>query len=60
MKGKDIVKIIQEQKLEDMNLEFVISKVNKNGINVKTFSIDGLCDIGYSSNAVSFLGKEIN
>lgn len=58
MKGKDMIKIIQEHHLEDMDLEFVFSEINELGIHVRTFGIDELCDIGYSSNEVSFDGKE--
>jgi hypothetical protein len=58
MKGKDMIKIIQERKLEDFDLEFVLSGVTEHGINVKTFGIDELCDVGHSENAVSFNGDE--
>lgn len=58
MKGKDMVRLIQEHHLEDFNLEFVLSDVNELGINVRTFNIEGLCDIGHSENVVSFDGDE--
>lgn len=58
MKGKDMIKIINERHLEDFDLEFVFTEINEFGINVRTFGIDELCDIGYSSNEVSFDGEE--
>lgn len=60
MKGKDIIKIIQERNLEDFDLEFVFTDgFCKSGFpNIRTFNIDELCDIGYSSDEVSFVGEE--
>ncbi len=59
MKGKDIIKIIQEHNLEDFDLEFVVTNVNEFGICVETYSIESLCDIGHSSNSVSFDGDKL-
>lgn len=58
MKGKDIIRIIQSNHLESFDLEFVLTEVNELGIHVRTFNIEELCDIGHSSNVVSFDGEE--
>lgn len=57
MKGKDMINIIKEHNLEDMDLEFVINNTNKYGICIYTYDIEDMCDIGYSSNVVSFYGE---
>lgn len=60
MKGKDIIKIIQEHNLDNFDLEFVFTDgySQKGFPNIRTFSIDDLCDICYSEKEVSFDGKE--
>ncbi|MCH1964368.1 hypothetical protein MCG45_16180 [Clostridium perfringens] len=60
MKGRELVKIIQDRNLEDFDIEFTfVDGYCESGINVRTFNIEELCDIGYSSNKVSFEGDEI-
>ncbi|HAT4302209.1 TPA: hypothetical protein I9089_002314 [Clostridium perfringens] len=60
MKGRELVKIIQDRNLEDFDIEFTfIDGYCKSGMNVRTFNIEELCDIGYSSNKVSFGGDGI-
>lgn len=61
MKGRELVKIIQDRNLEDFDIQFTfIEGYCKSGFpNVRTFNIEELCDIGYSSNKVSFEGDEI-
>lgn len=59
MKGKDIIKIIEENKLEEFNLEFTFTDGYMEGFpNIRTFSIDTLSDIGNSTKEVSFDGQE--
>lgn len=60
MKGKEMIRIIQERNLENFDLEFTFTDGHcESGFpNIRTFSIDELCDIGYSSNEVSFDGEE--
>lgn len=55
-----MIKIIQEHNLEDFDLEFTFTDgVSCIGFpNIRTFSIGELCDIGNSSNEVSFEGDE--
>lgn len=58
MKGSTMIKIIQDNHLEDFDLEFVISNVVSERLNVDTYNIEELCDIGNSSNEVSFTGDK--
>lgn len=62
MTGADIIKIIKDRHLEDFDLEFTFTDGHseKGFPNIRTFSIDSICDIGYSSNEVSFDGEEKN
>lgn len=60
MKGRELVKIIQDRNLEDFDIEFTfVDGYCKSGINVRTFNVEELCDIGSPSNKVSFEGDEI-
>lgn len=57
MKGSAMIKIIKDNHLEDFDLEFVISNIVNERLNVDTYNIEELCDIGNSSNEVSFTGE---
>lgn len=52
MKGKDLIRYIQENNLEDFNLE--ISVLNKlNGFpSYNGYRVTGVADVGYSDNIV--------
>ena len=55
MKGKDIIKIIQENQLEEFELQFTTSTPHPVwGFSIKVDSIDELVDIGYSDKVVKF------
>ena len=55
-----MIRIIKERNLENFDLKFIFTdgSCDSGFPNIRTFSIDGLCDIGYSSNEASFDGDE--
>lgn len=61
MKGREMIKIIQDRNLEDFDIEFTfIDDYWDNKFpNKRTFNIEELCDIGHSTNKVSFEGDEL-
>ena len=58
MKGKDIIKIIQDNKLEEFELKVNELKcagtIDDWGVYLNTWFIDELVDIGYSDKTVTF------
>lgn len=62
MKGKDIIKIIQENHLEEFELKVNNVEIEENfsnsdevwNYNLKQYFIDELVDIGYSDKTVTF------
>ena len=60
MTGKEMIKIIQDNNLEDFELK--INKLNLIaydwGYDYDTFYIDSMVDIGYSDKTVTFDTKE--
>ena len=62
MKGKDIIKIIQDNKLEEFELKVNTTEIEENfsnsdevwGFNLKQYFIDELVDIGYLDKTITF------
>ena len=59
MKGKDIIKLIQDGNLEDFEVEFAVESPGEIFPDVKSFSIEGLADIGHSDKILVLEAKEI-
>jgi hypothetical protein len=58
MKGKNLIKIIQDNNLEDFDIEVSFVDGYNKFPNNRTFDVTELSDIGYSSNQVSFCIEE--
>ena len=56
MKGRDIIKIIQDNQLEEFELKIIKEGLIEGGwgFNVEKYFIDELVDIGYSDKTVTF------
>lgn len=62
MKGKDIIKIIQDNQLEEFELKVNTTEIEENfsnsdevwNYNLKQYFIDELVDIGHSDKTVTF------
>lgn len=58
MKGKDLIKLIKENKLENFDAKFVFTDGCNIFPNERSFNIVELGDIGYSSNIFQLEGEE--
>lgn len=59
MKGKELIKHIKEQNLEDFEFEFTFVDGFEGGFpNRRTFKLEEIADIGYSEKVVSLDGEE--
>lgn len=59
MKGKDLIKFVQENNLEEFEFQFTFVDGFEGGFpNRRTFKIEEQADIGYSDKIVSFDGEE--
>lgn len=59
MKGKELIKLIQDNGLEDFRFEFTLVDGFDGGFpNRRRFSISELSDIGHSDKVVCLDGKE--
>lgn len=57
MKGKDLIKLIQNNKLEDFEIEAVFTDGYNVFPNVRTLKITGLADIGHSDRKALLDGE---
>ena len=60
MKGKTLIDLIKKNKLEDFDIDMVFTDGYSTFPNVRTFEIEELTDIGYSSKRALFGIKEDN
>jgi hypothetical protein len=59
LKGKEIIEMIQEYKVEDFDIVFRYSTTDENGINLHDFILDRVpLDIGYSDKVCIITGSE--
>lgn len=59
MKGKDLIKLIQDNKLEDFNISAMFTDGHTTFPNIRTVELEGLADIGHSEG-VAYLDGELN
>jgi len=57
MTGKELIKLIQDDKVEDFDILFRYSTTDEKGINLHTFDLDPVfLDIGYSERIAILTG----
>ena len=59
MRGIDIIKLIQDGSLEDFEIQFAVETQGETFPDVKSFSLEGLADIGHSDKVLILEAKEI-
>lgn len=57
MKAKDLINMIKN--FEDFDVEFHFTDGYSKFPNIRSFSLDGICDVGYSSKVIVLDGVEI-
>ena len=60
MKGHQLIKLIQENKLEDFDFRFCVTEETDSFPNIKTFSVSSVQDISYSEKVVDLEGEKTN
>lgn len=60
MKGHQLIKLIQESGLEDFDFRFCVTEESDSFPNIRTFSVSGVQDIGYSEKVVDLEGEKTN
>lgn len=59
MKGKDLIKLIQDNNLEDFEISVIFTDGYNVFPNVKSLELQGLADVGHSSK-VAYLDGELD
>lgn len=60
MKGHQLIKLIQEKKLEDFDFRFCVTEETDSFPDIQTFSVSGVQDISYSEKIVDLEGEKTN